>query len=354
MNWKHKSALRELLRIAGTVLFALLIGFIITVIVSEEPVKAFRAFLFGPLTKIKRFGSWIEESITLTFVGLAICIVFKAEQFSMGVEGQLYMGALGAGLVGLFVPLPHVFHVAVAMIAAAAAGFLWGLIPGALKAYLNANELVSSLMLNTIAIKFYNLLLTNWLKPPTAGYIVSDYLMDTALLARLIPRTRVTSALYLAIAAVLAVYWLMYRTPFGYALRTTGVNINFARYGGINTKRTIVLSMAVSGILAGLAGAEMAMGIHKKLIMNISMGMGFEGIVVSLLARNNPLAVPVAALFYGYLRAGADVMERTTDVTRELVLVIQAIIILLVTAESFLAFMRRRAARKREVSENVV
>jgi simple sugar transport system permease protein len=140
----------------------------------------------------------------------------------------------------------------------------------------------------------------------------------------------------------------MYRTPFGYALRMTGANIRFAHYGGINTKRVIYLTMAISGISAALAGAHLTMGIHQRVILNVSAGMGFEGIVVSLLARNNPLLVPFTALFYGYLRAGANIMERASDVSRELVMVIQAVIILLVTAEGLLAFLRRRVTIRRE------
>jgi len=140
---------------------------------------------------------------------------------------------------------------------------------------------------------------------------------------------------------------LMYRTPFGYELRMVGANLKFARYGGVNTPRTIILTMAISGAIAGLAGAHLAMGVNQKLIVNITVGLGFEGVVVALLARNNPLAVPIAALAYGYLRAGADVMERSTDVSREMVLIIQAIIILLITAERIMPIVQRSiAARK--------
>jgi len=353
MSVSRKQALLAFARTVGTVLVALLVGFIITLLVSKEPLSAYKAFLTGPLTRINRFGNWIEESITLTMVGLAICLVFRAQQFSMGAEGQLYLGALAAGIVGLYLKLPAPLHITVALLAAAAVGFLWGLIPGMLKAYLGADELVATLMLNTIAIKFYNLILTYKLKPPTAGYIVSDYFLPTALLPRIIRGTRITPAIFLAIAAVIATYLLMYRTSFGYALRMTGANIHFANYGGIDTKKVIYLSMAISGIIAGLTGAQLAMGIHQRVILNISTGMAFEGIVVSLLARNNPLLVPFTALAYGYLRAGADIMERTSDVTRELVMVIQAVIILLVTAEGFLAFLRRQV-KIRRASNDVV
>ena len=348
MTATRKGAIAGLMRTLGTVGAALLLGFIITLFVSKQPVEAYRSFLLGPLMRINRIGNWIEESITLILLGLAVCLVFNARQFSLGAEGQFYLGALASGLVGLYLDLPAVLHILLAVIAAAAAGFLWGLVPGMLKAYLNANEIVSSLMLNAIAVRIYNLILTYELKPPDVGYIVSDYFKPTALLPRIIPNTRVTTAVFWPIVGVIVVYLLMYRTPFGYALRMTGANIKFAHYGGIDTKRVIYLTMAISGIFAALAGAHTGMGIHQRVILNIGSGLGFEGIVVSLLARNNPLLVPLTGLLYGYLRAGADIMERSSDVTRELVMVIQAIIILLVTAEGFLSFLRRGARIPRE------
>ena len=155
------------------------------------------------------------------------------------------------------------------------------------------------------------------------------------------------------IAAVVVAYYLLYRTPFGYELRMIGSNIKFANYGGVNVKRTIIMAFAAGGVFAGLSGAHLAMGIHTKLIQNISLGLGFEGIVVATMARNNPLFVPLAGLAYGYLRAGADVMERSSDMSREMVLVIQAIIILLVTAERLLPVIQQRmAARRSALNEN--
>jgi simple sugar transport system permease protein len=354
-------AAREFIRIVVAVAAALALGFIVTLFVSQDPVGAYKAFLTGPLTKINRFGDWIEESITLIFVGLAVALVFKAELFSLGAEGQLLLGALVSGSIALFVPLPGYLRVPLALLGAMLAGFLWGAIPGYLKAYLQANEIVSTLMLNAIALKIYDFLLTYHIKPPDAGYTASETFTPDGRLPTFFPplpfladlrtlfmqQTNISIALYLMIVAVLVVYFLMYRTPFGYELRMIGANLKFARYGGIDTQKAIVLTMAVSGIFAGLAGAHLAMGIHTKLILNISLGLGFEGIVVSLLARNNPLGVPFAGLAYGYLRAGADIMERSSDVSREMVLVIQAIIILLVTAERILPMAQQSLAARR-------
>jgi len=357
----RSNPVREALRVAIAVAVALTLGFIVTLFVSEDPVGAYKAFLFGPVSRLNRFGDWIEESITLIFLGLAVALVFKASQFSLGQEGQMVLGALVAGAVALYVPLPGILRIPLGLLAAMVVGFLWGMLPGFLKAYVEADEIVSTLMLNVVALKIYEYLLTYKIKPPDAGYTASATFPDPGILPTFLPplpflaeirqlfmqRTNISIALYLVLAAVVVVYLLMYRMPFGYELRMVGANLRFARYGGIHTRRTIMLSMAVSGIFAGLAGAHLAMGIHRKLILNITFGLGFEGIVVSLLARNNPLAVPLTGLAYGYLRAGADVMERSSDVSREMVLVIQAVIILLVTAERILPMVQRRIAARR-------
>lgn len=356
---KAQSRFTEFLRIITVVVVALLIGFIITCFVSKEPGKAFWALLTGPLPKlsfdngfqikgINRFGNWIEESITLILAGLAVSIVFRARQFSLGAEGQLLLGALVSSIACLYMPGPAVVVIPVALIGAGVIGFLWGWVPGVLKAYLKVDEIVSTLMLNVIALQFSDLLLVNWLRDPKAGFIATASFPSTAVLPIVIPGTRVTIMLFVMLLAVVVVWFLMNRTPFGYELKMLGANPRFAEYGGINTKRVVALSMAISGILAGLAGAHLTMGLLKRLTLNLSAGLGFEGIVVALLARNDPAGVLVAGLFYGYLRTGAYIMERSSDVTREVVLIIQAIIILLITAERLfpvlLAWRKQRIA----------
>jgi simple sugar transport system permease protein len=311
--------------------------------------NAYNAFLLGALGRPNRWAVWIQDAITLILVGLAIAVVFRARQFALGAEGQIYMGALLSGSIALAsgTNLPAIILIPICLIAAMIAGFLWGMIPGALKAYLGANELVSSLMLNTIAIRFFELILTFQLKPPTAGYIASDNLPANGLLPVLVADTQVTWAIFIVIIAVIAVWLLIERTPLGYEIRMVGSNQKFAAYGGINTRRTVMLAMAVSGILAGLAGAHLSMGIYRQLLINMSVNLAFEGVVVALLARNNPLVMPFTGLLYAYLRAGAQFMERDANVSFEVVRIIQAVIILLITAEALGAyFQSRRAANK--------
>ena len=345
-------AVRELGRVILAIAFALALGYVITLMVSKKPVDAYNAFLFGPLSRTNRIGFWIVESTTLTLLGLSTVLVFRAQLFALGMEGQMVLGALVAGCISLFTPFPLPVRIGLGLLAAAVVGFLWGVIPGLLKAHLNANELVSTLMLNTIALKIYEWLLTFYIKPPNAGFTASATFPPegslppflptgiSPVLDKMLDQTKITMMLWVAIIAVFVVYFIMFRTPFGYELRMIGINLKFARYGG-------VLSMAISGLFAGLAGAHLAMGVNDKLILSITFGLGFEGVVVALLARNNPLLVPFAALAYGYLRSGADIMERSSDVSREMVLVIEAVIILLVTAERLLPVVQRRIAAHR-------
>jgi ABC-type uncharacterized transport system permease subunit len=206
------------------------------------------------------------------------------------------------------------------------------------------------LMLNTIAIRFYEMVLLSQLKPPEVGGPYTDPISPNGLLHPIIDvgGDQVSIAVYLLIGLVLLTWVLIQRTPIGYEIRMIGANIKFTTYGGVNTKRTIMLSMAISGIVAGLAGAHLAMGIHRKLLVGISAGLAFEGVVVALLARNNPLVVPFAGLLYAYLRTGAQMMEQDTSVSSEVVRIIQAVVILLITAEALVTFFqRRRQVRRR-------
>ena len=365
-NFFKSKGFREILRVLIALAIGLTFGFIITLFVSETPVEAYKSFLIGPLTRLNRIGDWLEDSLTLVLVGLAMCIVFTAGQWYIGAEGQLILGSLASGVIILFVPLPPVLRITLAFVVSAIVGFLWAVIPAYLKAYLNASELITSLMLNTIAIKAFEYLLKYYIMPEGSRTMTSARIPVELRLHTFIPdlpflssirelwmkQTSVSIIVYVVIAAVIAAYLLLYKTPFGYELRTVGSNKKFARYGGININRTVLLAMTVSGIFAGIAGTHMTLAIHNRLIVGMSSGMGFNGINIAVLSRLNPLLVPISSLLYGYMRAGAEVMERTTDVSRELVMVIQAVILLLVTAERLMPTIQQRINNRTERNNN--
>ncbi len=307
---------------------------------------AFEALLLGPIERVNRWGVWIQDAITLILLGLSFAIVFRAKQFSLGAEGQLYFGALVSGIIALNSPhIPGIILIPFIILASGTAGFIYGLIPGALKAYLGANELVSTLMLNVIATRFFEMVLNFQLKPADAGYIASKKFTDNAILPVIVESTQVTIAVFVLVIVIFISWLLIRRTPLGYEIRIIGSNLRFADYGGVNSRRTIMLVMAISGIVAGIAGMHLATGIHRQLILNISFALAFEGVVVALLARLNVLVVPFTGLLYAYLRAGAQFMERDADVSFEVVRMIQAIIILLITAEALVTFFQQRQKR---------
>ena len=346
---------RSLLRIILALGIGLTFGFVITLFVSEEPIDAYSAFLFGPLSQLNRIGDWLEESLTLIFLGLAITIVFSAKQFYIGLEGQMILSALASGAVAIYMPAPAIVRVPAAFLAGMVVSVVWAVIPALLKAYLDASELVTSLMFNTIALRLFEFLLRTYLQLPNTNGIMSERVPEDARLRTFIPNvpflegvrnawiksTSVSWMVYVAIAAVILAYVLLYKTKFGYEIRAVGANEKFAKYGGINVKRTIMASILVSGIFAGLAGTHLVLAITERVVQGMAFGFGFEGINISILSSNNPLGVPIASLFYGYLRAGSDVMERASDVSRELVFVVQAAVLLLLTAEKLLPVVQQ-------------
>ncbi|MEC4593825.1 ABC transporter permease [Nitrospirillum amazonense] len=348
---------REGARIALAVGAALALGFAVMACVSDQPWAAFRALLTGPLPSIERaadgrvvvhrlvrFGAWLQDATTLTLVGLAIAIPFRARQFSLGADGQLFMGALAAAAVSLGLgDTPTAMPLA--FLAAAATGAGWGLVAGLLKTRFEANEIVTTLMLNVVAVQVYRLVVGRVLNDPTAGFITTPPLPEAATLAPLIARTTVTAMVLVAPAAVAAALFLLRRTTLGYEIDLAGANPWFAVRAGVPVARATALAFALGGVFAGLAGFHVSNALLKRLPIDLTPGIGLEGIVVALLARGRVGALPLAALGYAYLRVGAQAMERATDVPREVVLVIQALIILFVVSDRLaplaLGLMRR-------------
>jgi simple sugar transport system permease protein len=341
----------DLIMALATILAALAVGFVVMLLIGRDPVEAYQAMFTGPLERSTRIGRWLEDATTLTLLGLSVAIPFRARQISLGAEAQLYAGALASAAVAIFVPLPPVLAILLPLIVAAAAGGALGAIPGVLKARLGANEIVATLMLNAIVVRIYDYLLNVHLRQPGSGSVHSEPIQVDAALPRLqqwfgIPLGRANLGLFLMLLTAVVLWFLIARTTLGYRIRMVGANPEFARYGGINVPRTIEASFVIGGAVAGLAGAHLALGVYGRLEPAMAGGLAFEGIVVAMLARNNPLVVVAAGFLYSYLRVGGDVMEQQTHVGTEIVLVIQAVIVLLVTAQLLPDLLKRRLARR--------
>ena len=323
---------QEVQRALIAIVVALAVTILVVVLTSDTPMEALRTLLTAPASKPRTIGLWFDDVAKLTVTGLAFSLVFQARQFAMGVQGQVYVGALAASYVVLS-PLGQTFAaIPLGVVAAMLAGAVWGFIPGLAKARLGANEIVSSLMLNYIAIELCNFLVRVQLREKP-GVLTTLKFPDTAVFPPLIAGTRIDLGLILALVATLVVWFALYCTAWGLKLRLVGHNARFAEYAGIKATFIMVSAMTVSGALGGMLGAMFVQGqTFGKLTVMFEGGIAFEGILVAIVARSKPLAVPVVAIFYGYLRQGAQLMNIRTDVPAEVIGVVTGIIILLVSS----------------------
>lgn len=327
--------LKETGRAALALFIALLVVFVIVMLTSEDPGKAFNTLMTGPLSSNRTLGLWVDDIAKLTLTGLAFSLVFQARQFSMGVQGQVYIGGLCAALVAMSPVGTTPLAIPLAMLAAMAGGAAYGFLPGYAKARFGASEIVSSLMLNYIAILFVNFMVRAYLAPAGTGQLMTDDFPDASILPAILPGTRFDLGIVIALLCVLLVWFVLYRTAWGLKLRLVGHNSRFAEYAGIHSSTIMVSAMTAAGALGGLLGAVFVQGrAFGNLSVDFDGGLAFEGILVAIVARNRPLAVPFVALAYGYLRQGSQLMGIRTDVPTEMISVVTAIIILLV-ASSF-------------------
>lgn len=332
----------------AAVAFALVLAAAVIAATGRSPLTAITALVTGPLDRPNRIGQWMQETTTLTLLGLSAAIPFRARQISIGAEGQLYLGALAGFLTAMWFPMPAVIAPIVCTVVAALAGAVAGWIPGVMKSRLDANEIVATLMLNVIIVQVFDYLLNNRFRtggavasqavPANTRWIRLDQIIDQ-------PYGQANIGIVVALAAVVAFGLLTTRTGLGYRMKVVGSNPNFARYGGIKVAATIDWSFVLGGALAGIAGAHILFGVYQRLEPGMAGGFGFLGVVVALLGRNHPIGIPVAAAFYALLRVGGDAMERETAVGSEIVLIIQAVIVILVTARLLATVARRTGER---------
>jgi len=342
---RARAALLAGLRPVVVVAAALLIGMGVVLYTGQNPLPAYESLLIEPFRSWDTFSAVLFDAIPLVLTGLAATVAFRANVFNIGGEGQLQLGALATAWAALTLSqLPAALLVPLAILAGAVAGGLWAGIAGWLRAYLGATELVSTIMLNYVAIDL-------------AGYAVGQggplaTTKGPGNATNTIPAaaqfaTFGTSQLHwgvvVAVLAAALLFVVLYRTPLGYEIRMVGANALFARYGGVPVARVIVSAMLISGALAGIGGAVQVMGSQHQYSIGFTQPQwGFTGVTVALLARLEPVGVVVAALLYALLQEGAQLMEDNTSVDHNIILVVQGLIILFVTVQVTLAWRRRR------------
>ncbi len=316
------------------VLVALFAGAIIMLISGQEPVAAYRALINGAFNGKRAIAETLIYTAPLILGGLAFAIAYRASLFNIGIEGQLVIGGLAAGLVGASdLGLPAVLHLPLALVAATTAGGVWGAIPGALRAFTGAHEVITTIMLNYLAYRLINFTiqsLGDWL-PVDSQFQATERVLTTAELPTVLAGTRLHAGILVALACAGALWYLLFRASFGFKVRTVGLSRGAANYSGISWRGIFVLTMAISGLLAGLGGAGEALGLHGRHFA-VPPGYGFTAIAVGLVGRNHPIAIIPAALLFGALNAGSLAMQDEAGVSAEIIFVLQGLVILAVAA----------------------
>lgn len=336
----------DIFRMFFSILIALLLSFAIIFMVSKEPVNAITNLILGPFRSKRNLANVVEAMIPLIFTGTGVCIMFSANQINLAGEGAFHLGGLVAAVVALQLSLPAGVAPIVALLLSATAGALFTAIPAVMKIKTGSSEMVASLMLNYLALWFSMFILMHFLADPTKGS-ASYTIPDVASLPVIVSGTRIHAGLFIALLVAFLGYVFLYKTKMGYELRITGENEEFAKYSGINVFRVILISQLLGGFVAGLGGGVELLGpIYTRFTWTSLLGYGWDAIIICTLAKKNPLYTPFAALFLAYLRTGASIMARSTDVTLEIVQITQGIIILLVVAEQFLSSYRHKMIAK--------
>lgn len=349
----------------ASVLLAILIGSLIMWISGYDPIAAYSALFQGSFGTPKAFGDTLLKSTPLILAGLGLAYGFRANLFNIGAEGQLFMGGLAAGWLGLVLAgQPWYVALPLLLLAAMLAGAAWAFIPAILKARIGAHEVITTMMFTYIARYFVSYLVIGPLKspgqipqtgllPPEAQLPRIQSLFSDATLQAMpfLKMGRAHMGILVALVAAVIVWWVLKYTTLGYENRAVGYNPWAAETGGISVQWTTVKALCISGSLAGLAGAVEVMGVHHRLFDQFSSGFGFTGIAVALLAKNHPIAVIPAALLFGALSAGAGTMQLMADVPQKIILIVQALVIFFVAAEGIFAYFVKQ--RQKEATSNV-
>ncbi|MES1242369.1 MAG: ABC transporter permease [Acidobacteriota bacterium] len=334
---------------------AFVVGAVFILLLGDSPIETYSLLIGSALSWPDGIGYTLFYATPLIFTGLAVALAFRCGLLNIGAEGQLVMGAFAAAWAGItFAGLPALALVPLCFLAAMLMGGFWGAVPGVLRARFGAHEVITTIMMNFIAVALASYFTQYHYKEAGDAILQTAPIGESARIARLgkfIPglpeRIPLNVAFFVALAACVLVWLFLWKTRWGFAIRATGANPAAAEYGGISTGRQIVLAMAVSGALAGMVGINDVLGYRYRYYDGFSAGFGFTGIAVALLGRNHPAGVALAALLFGaFLRGGLFVDIFTEHVSKDLVLVLQAVIILFVAAESIFRGRRQVASRK--------
>ncbi|MGD6965119.1 ABC transporter permease [Rossellomorea vietnamensis] len=328
-----------------SVILGLLAGAIIMLITGYNPIEGYAALWSGAFGDRFYVGETLRQVIPYILAGLAVAFAFRTGLFNIGVEGQLLVGWTASVWVGLAFDLPKIIHLPLSIIAAAAAGALWGLVPGILKAKWRVHEVIVTIMMNYIALYTTNYLIRNVIadEADATGSIPESASLRSGFFETLTDYSTLHNGIYLAVAAAILMWFLLEKTTTGYELRSVGFNQHASQYAGMNVNKNIVLSMVISGAFAGLAGAMEGLGTFGFAFLHSSFsGVGFDGIAVALLGGNAALGVILAAILFGGLKVGSLNMPLESGVPNELVEIVIALIIFFVASSYMIKWLLNR------------
>lgn len=321
----------------GAICIGILVGALIVLLGGNNPLDVYTKLFKGAFGSAFAVASTLRWTTPLLFTAVASAIAFRGGMFNMGVEGQLYLGALAATMVGIsFDGLPHILHIFLCFLFAIIVSMLYAAIPALIRVYLNANEVVTTLMLNYVAINLTDYLVKEYFlaKDIMGDSLATRELFPSAKLTQLVPPYSVTTGLLIGLLMVVLFFIIINRSRIGYEIHICGVNPDFARYGGINVNKIRIGVMLLSGAIAGLGGAIEIMGVQGRFLSHFSPNFGFDGMLAALLGNSTPFGVALSSFFMGMLKAGALSIERTSNVSRALADVIKGIIICFVSVRT--------------------
>ncbi len=306
---------------------------------------AYSALFSGSLGSAGAISESLVASTPYILTGLAVALGFRGGLFNIGAEGQLLVGAGASVVVGYSLQLPALIHLPLALLAGIVAGGIYGGIPGYLKAKTGAHEVINTIMLNYVAFRFFDWAFSGPLRRPGGDAPVTAQIFSSAYLPQLFEGYRFHWGFFLALLIAFGAWWLLFKTTLGFEIRTVGANPNAARYSGIKITRITVLTMALSGALAGLAGTNEVLGLNHFLASGFSSGYGFDAIALALLGKSHPLGVVLAALLFGTLRNGATRMQSVASIPIDIISIVQALVIVFIAAPAIVRWLYRVRTR---------
>ena len=324
---KSQESIIQVMAIVG---LTLLTSCLIIMVSGENPLYVCYVLIQGAFGDFGSFVATLLQTTPILIAGLAACVGFKSGVFNIGVEGQFYVGGLAAAVIGFSWNLPPVIHVFVALFGAILAGFLWVLIPAFFRAFYGVNEVVPTILSNYIAVLLTSYFTIEVFKLP-GGWAETPSIMKTAELPRFFDFSRLNLGIVIGISLCICFYLFLKYTSYGYKMRAVGENPLFALYGGIHSRSIIFIGMLSSGVIAGLGGGMETLGVHLRFMEGFAPGFGLDGVTAALASGAHPIGMMAMALFFGALRSGSLLMEVETSMSREIVTVIQSIIIIFVT-----------------------